>query len=195
MNRKLILASASPRRKDILQTAGYSFDVITADVDEENVIEEVPEQLVMKLAHKKAEAVYNKLCREGTYETGMLVIGADTLVFCNNNRMGKPTDADNWREMLEQLSGRIHEVITGVCLMYDGQCECFYAVTDVCVAKLSEEEINEHINQAEDGDKAGGYAIQGSFGKYITSINGEYNNVVGFPLAKFYEKIKELKLD
>lgn len=203
MKRTIILASASPRRKEILTAAGYDFIVNPADVDEGNV-KGSPHEIVMELAYRKAmacardlnNAAGGKLC-DGDFPScdNQLVIGSDTLVFLDNAQMGKPANKDAWEEAIRSLSGRSHSVITGVCLIWDDNVYKFYAKTDVEVAKLSDEEIEEYIARDEDMDKAGGYAIQGFFAKYIPSINGEYNNVVGFPVAEFARVLKEQEIN
>lgn len=192
--RKIILGSGSPRRKEILKTAGYDFTVVTADVDE-NVTEDSPEATVMAISARKAESVAKLVADNG--EKDFLVIGADTLVFLGSERMGKPGSEEEACEYLRRLSGNTHKVITGVSLYYDDEegnlnSRVFSASTEVDVARLSQEEIEQYAASGEPMDKAGAYAIQGQFGKYITAIRGEYNNVVGFPIAAFYKNAKDL---
>jgi len=191
--RNIILASASPRRKDILKTAGYDFDVKPVDVDESKIIERDPHKLVQELARIKAKACADLLDDNEIKDT--LVIGADTLVFAGDRRLGKPADKKDWENTLKLLSGRSHSVITGVCLIYNDKCLVFDQETIVRVGELTDSDIRECIERGEDMDKAGGYAIQGAFSKYVDSIEGEYNNVVGFPIAKFRKVIKELSTD
>lgn len=196
MTRQIILASASPRRREILNAAGYDFVVSPADVDEENV-SGTREEIVKELAYRKAVACAKKIMNfDGTdgvpYCGGKLIIGSDTLVFLEDAQMGKPANKEAWKEDIRNLSGKTHSVLTGVCLVWDDNVYCFCSKTDVEVAKLSEEEIDEYIARDEDMDKAGGYAIQGAFAKYIPRIDGEYNNVVGFPVAHFAKVLNEL---
>lgn len=190
--RQIILASASPRRKEILQAAGYEFVVCPTDSDEGKVSGS-PEETVMELARIKAKSCA-RVNTEGDL-TGKLIIGADTLVFLGGAQLGKPSSKEEWRKTISDLSGKTHRVLTGVCLMWDDKICTFYSSTSVDVNKMTEEEIDEFIARDEDMDKAGGYAIQGAFAKYIPSISGEYNNVVGFPIAKFREILLEQSID
>ncbi len=182
---KIILASGSPRRKEILETAGIPFEVCVSDV-EENCSLSVPSELVMALSKQKAEDV------AAGYKEDVLVIGADTVVAFENEILGKPKDRADAVRMIRMLSGATHQVYTGVTLHISGQSHTFYAVTDVEVAVLDEAEILSYVNSGEPDDKAGAYAIQGLFGKYITAIRGEYYNVVGLPIAAIHAKCKEL---
>ena len=186
--RNIVLASASPRRKEILKSAGYDFVVRPVDVDE-SIASSNPGELVMELAKIKAIACLNSLSDN---EADSVVVGADTLVFVDDVQLGKPHSVEDWKASLRTISGRSHEVLTGVCVCYDGNVKTFYSATKVHVAKLSEEDIDECIARGEDMDKAGGYAIQGAFSKYITAIEGEYNNVVGFPIAMFREMTQSI---
>ena len=178
----IILASASPRRQDILRTAGYEFIIHPMDIDEENIHAATKEELVMKLAKAKSLA-----CRESLdkLEPDDYIIGADTLVFKDNKRLGKPADKAQWREYIKLLQNGRHEVITGVCILKNNHEKVFYSTTKVTVDPMTDEDIEQYMALGEDIDKAGGYAIQGYFAKYISSIEGEYNNVVGFPIAAF----------
>lgn len=193
MNRRIILGSGSPRRREILGSAGYEFEVITSDADENIGICD-PEEMVKELSRRKATAVYESL----DSNTGILVIGADTLVFMDGKPMGKPADENEEVEFLKKMAGTSHDVITGVSVIYDEGDEVkshsFAAITKVKVANLSEDEIKWYLATNEWTDKAGGYAIQGFFGKFISGIEGEYNNVVGFPLASFYREISALNI-
>lgn len=191
--RKIVLASASPRRREILKTAGYDFDIKPVDVDESGIMEENPHKLVQELARIKARTCADSF--EDDDIKDILFIGADTLVFADGKRLGKPADTEDWKHTLMTLSGRGHRVITGVCLIYNDKCLTFDQETIVNISDLSDEDIRECIERNEDMDKAGGYAIQGAFAKYVDSIEGEYNNVVGFPIAKFRKVIKELQED
>jgi len=191
MARRMILGSGSPRRREILGSAGYEFEVITSDADE-NISLCDPREMVKELSKRKALAVADTL----TEPSDILVIGADTLVFMDGKPMGKPHDKEEEIEFLKKMAGTSHEVITGVSLVYDedGQIKThsFSATTVVNVAAMSEDEINWYLATGEWTDKAGGYAIQGYFAKFISGIEGEYNNVVGFPLAAFYKEYKSL---
>lgn len=195
MKYDIILASASPRRREILKAGGYDFIVRPSDIDE-SVTASDPGELVMELAEQKAHACEQSLMGEQGYDiNGKLIIGADTLVFLDDTRMGKPANIEEWTRYIKMMSGRKHSVITGVALIYDGRCETFYSETIVTVDDITDEEIAEYIELGEDMDKAGGYAIQGQFAKFIPCIEGEYNNVVGFPIAHFRKKLAELGLE
>lgn len=190
--RKIILGSGSPRRREILGSAGFEFEVKTSEADE-NIELCQPEEMVKELSKRKAMAVADTIAEEG-----VLVIGADTLVFMDGQPMGKPADEAEEIEFLKKMSGTSHDVITGVTLCYDENGEykthSFAAKTEVRVAELNDDEIKWYLSTGEWTDKAGGYAIQGFFAKFITGIEGEYNNVVGFPLAAFYKEYKGLNL-
>lgn len=195
MSRKIILASASPRRQDILHAAGYTFDIKPTDSSEDCDFTS-PCDVVMELARRKALACKESLDEEIINSPdGYLIIGADTLVFLDDSRLGKPGSVEEWRNCIKRLSGNTHSVYTGVCLIYDNQLKIFSSETKVSVASMSRDDIDSFISRGEDMDKAGGYAIQGYFSKYIPHIEGEYNNVVGFPIAKFREVLDEIGLD
>ena len=205
--RKIILGSGSPRRREILGSAGYDFEVITSEADE-NIELCKPKEMVKELSKRKAMAVADaivkgdargKIDREKVMSTdGFLVIGADTLVFMDGKPMGKPHSKEEEIEFLKKMSGKSHDVITGVTLVYDLNGEIkshsFASTTVVNVAALTDEEIEWYLSTGEWTDKAGGYAIQGYFAKFITGIEGEYNNVVGFPLAAFYRELMALNI-
>lgn len=180
----LILASKSPRRKEILEMAGIEFETYVSDVDED--IEKCdPALYVQKTAQKKASAVLEKF-------PGAIILSADTVVTIDNLILEKPKDIDAARDMINKISGKEHSVITGVYLGNNKKYELFYVETKVYVSKLTKEEIEEYILTSEPYDKAGGYAIQGIFGKYIEKIEGDYYNVVGLPINKVIEKLKTL---
>ncbi|MBO4901601.1 MAG: septum formation inhibitor Maf [Lachnospiraceae bacterium] len=182
---KIVLASASPRRSMILEQAGIEFEVCVSDI-EEKITQSAPELVVEELSAQKAEDVAGKIAGDA------LVLGADTVVAVQGKILGKPKDEADAVSMLKELSGRVHQVYTGVTLIRGDQKITFHAVTDVTVCELTEDEIQNYVNSGEPMDKAGAYAIQGLFGKYITGINGEYNNVVGLPIAAIYAKCREL---
>ena len=175
---RLVLASASPRRRELLAQAGYSFEVRPAHIPEEPRAGEDPIAYVVRLAREKAEAV-----REEIGKPGMLVLGADTTVVLNGQILGKPADEADAARMLRMLSGETHRVITGVALTTDGRCEVAAEVTGVRFLTLSEDEIAEYVATGEPLDKAGAYAIQGRAARWIPRIEGDYFNVVGLPIA------------
>lgn len=185
---RLILASASPRRADLLRSAGIDFDVIHADVDESVLPGETPEQHVRRLADAKASAV---LARVGARP----VLGADTVVVVNGQILGKPRDDGDARRMLGLLSGRQHVVMTGVCLLSrDAPAEAGHyvhvTVTTVEFAALTDAEIDGYVASGEPADKAGAYAVQGLASRFVTRIDGSYSNVVGLPVDVVYRLCK-----
>jgi len=185
--RKVILASASPRRKEILSLIFESFDVIPADIDENCISFKDPEKAVRQLAEIKANAIFQK-------HNHNLVIGADTVVVIKNKVLGKPKSRKDAFEMLKKLSGKKHLVITGVALKCKEFCEVFAEISEVYFSKLTDEEINFYIDTDEPYDKAGSYAIQGYAACFIEKIKGDYLNIVGFPLRKTYSILKSKKI-
>ncbi len=187
----IILASASPRRRDLLSLTGFDFTVIPADC-EEVVGSGSAGETVESLARQKAEWVAEK--EKKNYSSDTLVIGADTVVSASGVILGKPKDENEAFSMLRSLSGREHEVYTGVSLIsMDGQVnECFSVCTKVKFYELSDSEINEYIATKEPLDKAGAYGIQGRGGLLVESISGDYNNVVGLPLAAVVRRLRAI---
>lgn len=189
---KLILASASPRRKELLKNLGYAFSIEVCDLDE-NSDKTKPFELVMDLAQTKAKVIMDMHAGED-----VIVIGADTVVANESEILGKPRDLEHAKEMISSLQGKIHQVYTGVCLYWnDGKINrnlTFYEKTDVEVYPMTPEEIEAYVATKECVDKAGSYAIQGLFSPYIKGISGDYNNVVGLPVARIYQEIKKLGL-
>ncbi|MBQ6836140.1 MAG: septum formation inhibitor Maf [Clostridia bacterium] len=182
----LILASKSPRRRDLLGLIGLDFVIGESNADE-NSAHTDPAEMTMEIAMKKALGT--------KYGADDIVIGADTVVVCDNKVLGKPKDKAQAKEMLTMLSGRTHSVYTGVCLLKKGRCECFYARTDVKFYDLSDETIEWYIATNEPMDKAGSYGIQGKGALLVEKIDGDYYNVVGLPIAKLNRKLKELLED
>ena len=188
---KIILASASPRRKELLAKAGISFTVIPA-AGEEKRTSENPGEAVQQLARDKAEWVAQSLaeCEEGT-----LVIGSDTIVVFENRILGEPKDRRDAAETLEKLQGNTHQVYTGVTVLERKAGKwvehTFFESTDVTFYPVSREEIQDYIATGEPMDKAGSYGIQGLFGIYVKGICGDYNNVVGLPVARLFHEMKK----
>jgi septum formation protein len=173
----LVLASASPRRAELLRTAGIRFEVVAADVDERQHDGEDAEAYVRRLATAKATHV-------AAAHRGRPVLGADTTVVVDGEVLGKPRDAAEAASMLRRLSGRSHNVLTGVCLIgADGRTEAAVASTTVEFRPLTAAEIATYVASGEPMDKAGAYAIQGGAGPFVTRIDGDYDNVVGLPVA------------
>src|SRR6202790_4048161 len=185
---KLILASASPRRAEILRTAGFAFTVLSSAVDETPYPEESPHDHVQRLAAAKAELVAARAVGP------RLVIAADTVVTLEGKTLGKPRSTEDARRMLEQLSGRTHSVLTGVAVIRlpDAESRSFVESTLVHFAQLSEDDIVHYLATDEPYDKAGAYAIQGRAGRYIPRIEGCYFNVVGLPIARLTRALVEL---
>ncbi|HEY6264934.1 MAG TPA: Maf family protein [Candidatus Acidoferrum sp.] len=185
---KLILASASPRRAEILREAAIPFTVLSSAVDETPFPGESPQDHVRRLASAKAELAAARAVGPA------IVIAADTVVTLEGRILGKPRSSDDARRMLEMLSGRTHSVVTGVALIRlpDAEQRTFVETTLVHFDKLSEEELNRYLATDEPYDKAGAYAIQGRAGRFIPRIEGCYFNVVGLPLARLQHSLNEL---
>lgn len=199
---QMILASASPRRKELLEQLGAEF-VICPAKGEEVITETDPSAVVMELSRQKAEEVaygvliYNEQHADLATPQDILVIGADTVVAYENQILGKPKDEEDARRMLTMLSGKTHSVYTGVTFVFidkEGRTgeHCFFEKTDVCMYPLKEEEIDRYIQSGDPMDKAGSYGIQGRFAIHIKEIRGDYNNVVGLPVARLYQELQKL---
>jgi septum formation protein len=178
----LVLASASPRRRELLAQAGFAFSVRPAEIPEEPRANEDPVAYVTRLAREKAEAVFRQISSEKPVPP-QVVLGADTTVTLDNHILGKPADAFDAARMLRLLSGRTHLVMTGVAVVTPECTEVAAEVTAVQFLTLSDREIEEYIATGEPMDKAGAYAIQGRAARWIPRIEGCYFNVVGLPLA------------
>jgi len=185
----LVLASASPRRRELLTQAGYTFRVHAAQVNEDPLPGEEPITYVTRLAREKAEAVFRELSADEHGEP-LLVLGADTTVTVDREILGKPENAADAARMLRLLSGRSHRVMTGVALISAGATEVAAEVTAVRFLTLSDEEIAAYVATGEPMDKAGAYAIQGRAARWIPRIEGCYFNVMGLPLALVAELVE-----
>ena len=189
--REFVLASASPRRKELLSQIGIKFRTCTSKKEEE-ILQSQPEDIVKDLSYTKARDVYERGNREH------IVIGADTIVVANEQILGKPKDEKEAFEMIKMLQGDIHHVYTGVTIIWqqnnNTHVSSFYAVTEVELYYMNDEEIRNYISTSEPYDKAGGYAIQGYFARYVKGIKGDYNNVVGLPIGKLYQVMNSLNL-
>jgi septum formation protein len=185
---RLILASSSLRRAQILRDAGLVFSIISSAVDETPIPGEAPGELVLRLANAKAELVAARSVGPA------IVVAADTVVVLEGQILGKPRSTDDARHMLERLSGRTHSVVTGVSLIRlpDVEQRAFVETTLVHFDRLSANEITRYLATDEPHDKAGAYAIQGRAGRYIPRIEGCYYNVVGLPLARLLSELHEL---
>lgn len=189
----IILASASPRRSELLKQAGFSFTVVPSTIEETRT-ETVPGQLAEDLAFQKANDVYETV--KGNYtDQDFMVIGADTIVYYDGEVLGKPADEQEAFDMLKLLSDRTHQVYTGlvIILKKDGekQIHLLHERTDVTFYPISDEELKDYIATGDPLDKAGAYGIQGAFAVHVKEIKGDYNNVVGLPIARLYQTIRD----
>jgi len=178
---RLVLASASPRRQEILYAAGVPFVVRPANVDETPIAGESPEAFVQRLAEAKAQDVRRN------HEH---VLGADTVVVIDEAVLGKPADIEDAQRMLRSLSGRTHRVLTGICLLHGDQVQQAVEETTVYFRELDEQEIADYVATGEPMDKAGAYGIQGAAAKFIHRVEGCYFNVVGLPISRVYNFIR-----
>ncbi len=179
---KLILASTSPRRAELLKSADLIFDVLRPNADEKLHAGETPVDYAVRTAREKAESI--------TTQPGAVILGADTVVAIEGHILGKPADGDDAKAMLRLLSGKMHEVITGVCLRSTEKTVCFHAATAVLFRNLSEEEIAAYVATGDPLDKAGAYAIQNGAAGMVRRIDGSYSNVVGLPLCEVIEALE-----
>ena len=188
---KIILASGSPRRKELLLQIGIVPEIIVSHV-EEKITSDVPAEVVMSLAEQKAVDVAKEM-PEGT-----VILGSDTVVAADGKILGKPKSHEEAYEMIRRLAGRSHQVYTGVCLVKkgpEGEADTvvsFYEETDVNVSPMTEKEIREYADSEEPMDKAGSYAVQGFFARYIDGLKGSYANVMGLPVHLVYQELKKL---
>lgn len=188
---KIILASGSPRRKELLLQIGIVPEIIVSHV-EEKITSDVPAEVVMSLAEQKAVDVAKEM-PEGT-----VILGSDTVVAADGKILGKPKSHEEAYEMIRRLAGRSHQVYTGVCLVKkrpEGEADTvvsFYDETDVNVSPMTEKEIWEYADSEEPMDKAGSYAVQGFFARYIDGLKGSYANVMGLPVHLVYQELKKL---
>ena len=180
----IILASASPRRSELMTLAGFRFDVICADIDEIVPEKALPQEVVMSLALQKAQAVAKDHRKSA-------VVGSDTVVALDGKILGKPRSESEAAEMLRSLSGRIHKVFTGVAIVCGDKVTSFFDETEVEFYPLTDEEISDYVATGEPMDKAGAYGIQGRGAVLVKRINGDYFNVMGLPISKVYRELKD----
>jgi septum formation protein len=184
---RLLLASASPRRAELLKAAGYEFDVRPVNIDESLRPGETPQAYVARLADEKS-ARGAELA--GTNDVA--IIGADTIVVVDSEILGKPADARDAERMLRRLSGRTHQVLTGVSLRVNETVAATVDVSEVVFSALSEDQVRWYVDSGEGLDKAGAYAIQGLASRFIPAVHGSYSNVVGLPVAAVERLISQL---
>ena len=180
----IILASASPRRSELMTLAGFRFDVIYADIDEIVPEKALPQEVVMSLALQKAQAVAKDHRKSA-------VVGSDTVVALDGKILGKPRSESEAAEMLRSLSGRIHKVFTGVAIVCGEKVTSFFDETEVEFYPLTDQEILDYVATGEPMDKAGAYGIQGRGAVLVKRINGDYFNVMGLPISKVYRELKD----
>ncbi len=192
----IILASASPRRAELLLKAGYTFKIIPSTV-KEAVTNGTPDQLVESLAFQKADNVYNT-CKQDYKGKDYMVIGADTIVFYDGDVLGKPANEQEAFNMLKMLSDRTHQVYTGLSIIMrkngEKRTHLLHERTDVTFYPISDYEIKDYIATGDCLDKAGAYGIQGPFAIHVKEIKGDYNNVVGLPIARLYQTLNSCAL-
>lgn len=186
----LILASASPRRREILSTLGVDFTVRVADADETCDLTD-PGARVEAISVRKCLAVQALLEAEGTLSEDTVILASDTLVTLDGIFLGKPRDEEDVRRMMRLLGGRTHTVASGLAIWKDGRVVTAHELTGVSFAPMDEAEIERYLSTGESFGKAGGYAIQGYAARYITGIEGDYFNVVGLPVRRLYETMRE----
>lgn len=188
----IILASASPRRTELLKQAEFTFTVIPSSI-EEQCTETSPDKLAEDLAFQKAEDVYQSVKQDYTGKDFM-VIGADTIVYYDGEVLGKPADEQEAFDMLKMLSDRTHQVYTGLAIILkkadEKQIYLMHERTDVTFYPISDHELKDYIATGDPLDKAGAYGIQGPFAVHVKKINGDYNNVVGLPIARLYQSLQ-----
>jgi septum formation protein len=189
MKKKIILASASPRRRELLEHIGITFEVIPSGIEEEARDGEEPREHVLRLSQLKAKKIARR------YD-GAVIVGADTIVVLDNEILNKPEDEQEAFDMLSRLSGREHRVFTGFCVLdaSDGTMQCEAVESKVRFKDLTPEEIRRYIKTGEPMDKAGAYAVQGKGSYMIKEIEGSYTNVVGLPLCELVEVLTRLKV-
>lgn len=181
----IALASASPRRRELLTLLGVNFMLVSADIDETPLAAELPEHYVGRLAEQKARAGLARLTE------GVPVLGADTIVVADDRLLGKPADFADFRQTMQLLSGRAHQVLTAVALLDANRCLSVVVSSDVWFRPLTDDDISWYWHTGEPRDKAGGYGIQGLGGKFVQRLNGSYSAVVGLPLCETEQLLRQ----
>ena len=186
-----ILASKSPRRKEILETIGLEVEVVVADADESSDVRD-PYRFVELISERKGLAVRDRLLAEGRDLSDTVIISSDTIVAIDGEILGKPRNEEDAKRMLRMYSGRTHEVVSGICLLCGDRHGVAHEVTEVEFEELDEDTIASYIHKTQPYDKAGAYAIQGLASAYIKGIKGDYFNVVGLPVHRMYRLYSEI---
>lgn len=188
--KRLVLASASPRRRELLTGMGVDFDVRVADIDESRLEDELAEDYVIRLAREKAHKISTQIA-----DKNASILAADTIVVQGERVFGKPSDEEHARRIWQVLSGNKHQVMTAVCLLNEGKNQIKLSSTDVEFGRITEEQMKRYWSTGEPFDKAGAYAIQGFASAWVKQINGSYSNVVGLPLREVNQLLAEIGLN
>ena len=188
--RRLVLASASPRRRELLTAMGVDFDICVADIDESRIEDELAEDFVIRLAREKAQ----KICAQISDEN-VAILAADTIVVQGERVFSKPKDEKHARRIWQALSGNKHQVMTAVCLLNKGKNQIRLSSTDVEFGRITDDQMTRYWSTGEPSDKAGAYAIQGFASAWVKQINGSYSNVVGLPLREVNQLLAEVGLN
>jgi len=192
---KLILASASPRRRELLDSMGVEFDVHAANIDESRTEDEVPEDFVIRLAREKAKQTSLDLQNDKLGSDLNPILAADTIVVQGDRVFGKPRDLEHAQKIWQALSANKHQVLTAVCLLWEGRNQIKLSITDVEFGRITEDQMLRYWETNEPQDKAGAYAIQGFASAWVKQISGSYSNVVGLPLREVNQLLAELNLN
>lgn len=198
MYREIILASGSPRRRELMDRMGARYIVMPSD-REEDMSGHIPDEMVKKLSHMKAADIFEKTRASGEHRS-CVIIGSDTVVSYRDRIMGKPKTKAEAADMIRTIAGDTHQVYTGVCILIADDDvitrEINYSVcTDVVVTEMTDQEIDDYVATGEPMDKAGAYAIQGLFARYVASIRGDYYNIMGFPVSSVYHELRDAGID
>lgn len=184
-NIELILASSSPRRKELMETIGIPFKIEVSDIDESMDLSNDLSEEIKELAYRKAKVIADK-------HKDAVVLGADTIVVYDKEVLGKPKNEEDAYTMLRKLSGNTHQVLTGVCIVNQGEPKTYCSISEVTFCELTDEEIWKYISTKEPMDKAGAYGIQGFGGCFVKSIKGDYYSIMGLPLSLVYQELMKI---
>lgn len=191
---KLILASGSQRRRELMSMCGYDYEIMVSNADE-SIDEHDPKEFVAKLAERKATEVYERYSMLNGEKTEICVVGADTIVVYNDEIIGKPTDKEDAKRILKTLSGQTHMVYTGIAVVTAQGVQREVSRSEVTFCTLTDAEISDYIRSGEPMDKAGAYGIQGPFGMFVERISGNYFTIIGMPLPVLYRMLKNIGIE